>query len=225
MKSTSLFILVWLLVGSHASWGQSRFSVSINIAPIFSHSNSKSVVPPINNPAVPIATATEVLIQSHSLGYSLGLMGHYALTNKWSLSTGVWATQTQSSKGNIVFNGDATALSYVNKHPFRYAYRVPLFINDQSSINRISPYFSLGAAANFRSTSYAYINGQEVPIKLGKPVTISPLLIGAGVIGQLKRQLTLVVQPMLEYDLRTHPTYAYSHTYQLSLQTQLRYRF
>ncbi|AUD03481.1 hypothetical protein [Spirosoma pollinicola] len=225
MKTIALLLPVWLLLGTYASWGQSRFSVSINLAPTFSHSNSKSVIPPTNNPAVPIATATEVLIQSHSLGYSVGLMGHYALTTKWSLSTGVWATQTQSSQGKLILNGDAIALSYSNKHPFHYAYRVPIFVNYQSSTNRISPYFSVGSSADFRSTSYAYINGQEIPIKLGKPVAISPLLVGAGVIGQLKRQLTLVVQPMLEYDLQAHPTYTYYHTYQLSLQTQLRYRF
>ncbi|GAB4018535.1 hypothetical protein GCM10028773_18520 [Spirosoma koreense] len=151
-------------------------------------------------------------------------MGTYFFSSNWSASAGIWATQFISIKGNITVDGDNTVIDYSNKHPFEYAYRIPVLLNYQSSGKRLSPYFSAGASADFRAKSYVDVGGTEVAVNIGKAVTVTPML-GVGAIYQLKQHLALVVQPMAQYNMQAHPTYTYYHGYQLSLRAQLMYRF
>lgn len=224
---TKLFLFASLFsmmgAGINPILGQSRFSVSFNIAPIYGHSAYKAILPLSIDPAYP---TTEVISRSHSLGYSFGLLGHYNFSPKWSLSAGVWATSFLSTDGEFSTNGTSVLISLPNHHPFRYGYRIPVLLNYQPSSKRISPYFSLGTSANFRQTSYVYINGQEIPIKTGKAIVNGPLIVGAGAIFNLKEHTSLVIQPLLEYNLKAKPSdYIYSHSYSLSLQVQLRHHF
>lgn len=225
MKTSPLFGLIFFLIIGWLSpvLGQSRWAVSINVAPTYAHSDSKMVFP-LANSTIP-ASFTQIVTRSHTLGYSFGLMGYYAFSPTWSVSAGIWATQFVSVKGDFDVDAEHMTLNNTNKHPFEYAYKVPVMINYKSSRKRLSPYFSAGVSADFRSTSYVDLGGgQEVPLKFGKPVVFTPLL-GIGAIYQLKPQVAFVLQPILQYNLQAHPSYVYYHAYQLSLQAQVNYRF
>jgi len=221
MKTNYFFAIVLAVVlGSlQTACGQHRFSVSLSAAPVYTHTDL-SVIGPVTTPG---SQPEDIVGRSHGVGYSIGLLGHYNVTPKWSASVGLWATQTTSSTINLAANGDAYTVDYTNSRPFHYTYKAPLMVNFRSSTKRLSPYFSAGASADFRSTSYTNINGTEVPVKFGKAVAFTPLL-GAGIIYGLSDRLSLLAQPMLQYNLDAHPSYSYYHLYQLSLQVQLKYQ-
>ncbi|WP_461069006.1 hypothetical protein [Spirosoma horti] len=224
---TKLFFLAWLML-TLGKWinpalGQSRFSISVNVAPLYGHSAFNAVLPFSTDPAFP---TTSIASRSHTIGYSFGLMGHYGFSAKWSVSTGIWATSILSTKGDFNVNDDNSTISIHNPHPFQYGYRIPVLLNYRWTDKRVSPYLSVGTSANFRSTSYIYLNGQEVPIKEGKAIRKGPLMVGAGAIFQVRERTSLVVQPMLEYSLNAKPdNYDYSRSYSLSVQAQFRYQF
>jgi hypothetical protein len=225
MKSTYLGLCACLLSLAYLTpgLGQSRWAVSINLAPIYACADYKRVLPfPSVN--LPGPTATELISKTHSWGYLLGLMGQYRFSANWSASAGIWATQINTSKGTFTTDGYPVAVSYSNTHPFNYAYQVPLMVNYQSANKRLSPYVSAGVSANFRATSYYNLSGGEIAIKLGPPVIFTPIL-GIGAIYHLNEQVSLVLQPMIQYDVRVRPTYVYYHSFPISLQTQLIYRF
>ncbi|WP_461147158.1 hypothetical protein [Spirosoma pulveris] len=226
MKTEPFFLALLILILT--AWitpalGQSRFSVSVSLAPVYGHSDSKAVFPFSTDPAYPTTT---LVARSHGLGYSFGLMGHYNFSSKWSVSAGIWATANLSSKSDFELNNNRNTIHIQSSHPFEYNYRIPVLLNYTWAIKRLSPYLSVGTSANFRSTSYAYVNGQEIPIKVGKAIRNGPLMVGAGIIYQVRKNASLVVQPMLEYSLNAKSAnYVYAHSYMLSLQAQLRYRF
>jgi hypothetical protein len=225
MKTSSAILITWLcIVGCiNPIFGQSKFSLSLNLAPVYGHSASEQTLP-IPDPNTQSAT-TDYGIRSHGIGYSFGLTGRYAFTTKWSASAGIWATSSIFSTADISFNGTQYSIDFQNHHPYSYAYKIPLLLNYQSSRKRLSPYFSAGASLDFRAKSYVDLgNGQEVAIKVGKPLVAS-LLLGAGIIYRLSRQLSLVAQPTIHYTVEPRPTYSYYRGYQLSLQTQLMYHF
>lgn len=210
-------------IGVNSVWGQSRFSLSLNIAPVYTRAASQAILPISIDPAYP---TTEIISRTRSLGYSFGLMGHYSFSSKWSASLGVWATSFPTIKGNFSMNGADEAVTFHTNHPFNYGYRIPVLLNYQASSKRISPYFSIGTSVNFRQTSYALVNGQEIPVKAGKAITSGPLIVGAGAIFQLKAPLSLLIQPMLEHSVKAKPSnFIYSRSYTLSVQAQMRYRF
>lgn len=222
-----LFLVVSLFlyrgIGVNSVWGQSRFSISLNGSPVYTHAASRAILPIAIDPAY---STTEIVSRTRSLGYSFGLMGHYHFSSRWSASMGIWATSFLAIKGSFSMNGTEDAVTFHNNHPFRYGYRVPVLLNYQASSKRISPYFSIGTSVNFRQTSYAFVNGQEIPVKIGRAITSGPLLVGAGAIFQLKPPLSLLIQPMLEYSLKAKPNnFIYSRSYTLNLQAQMRYRF
>ncbi|WP_338875756.1 hypothetical protein WBJ53_09025 [Spirosoma sp. SC4-14] len=212
-------ILTGMLGSLQPVCGQHRFSVSVSAAPVYAQTDLK-VIGPVTTPG---SQPIDIVEHAHGVGYSIGLLGHYNFTPKWSASAGLWATQTVSSTIDLSTNGVDYTVNYANSRPFNYAYKAPVMINFRSSMKRLSPYFSAGASADFRATSYATINGTEVPLKFGKTVTFTPLL-GAGIIYGLSDRLSLLAQPMLQYNLDSHPSYSYYHSYQLSLQMQLKYQ-
>lgn len=225
MKSViyTAFTLV-LIIGSRLpSLGQHKFSISVSLAPIYSHSDTK-VVLPIADPAAQLPS-TEVVTKAHGVGYSFGLMGRYSFSEKWSVSTGIWATHSLSSSIAVNQNGSPFTLTYPYSHPFTFAYKIPLLINYRPLTTRLSPYFSAGATGDIRSKTYAILgNGQEIPVTFGKAVVITPLL-GLGGSYRFSDRLSLIVQPTIQYDVQSRPSYDYAHVYQLSLQTQLMYHF
>ncbi|GAB3788487.1 hypothetical protein GCM10028818_55140 [Spirosoma horti] len=156
----------------------------------------------------------------------MGLSSRYSFSPKWSASAGIWATHVLSSTAYFDINGSSIRIPYHYSHPFTNAYKVPLSVNYQSSKNRLSPYFSIGASLDFRGVSYVDLagNGQEVPVKLGKALIVTPL-VGIGAIYRLNNHLLAVAQPTIQYNVQSHPTYSYYHSYQIGLQMQLMHQF
>ncbi|QMW04556.1 hypothetical protein [Spirosoma foliorum] len=225
MKSLSYTILtLMLIIGSHLpSLGQRKFSLSVSVAPTYSHSDAKLVVP-IADPATQLPS-TEVVTKAHSVGYSFGVMGRYDFSAKWSVSTGLWVTHSLSSSIDVNENGSSFTLTYPYSHPFTFAYKIPLLINYRPLTTRLSPYLSAGATGDIRSKTYAILgDGQEIPVSFGKAMVVTPLL-GLGGSYRFNDRISLIVQPTIQYDVQSRPSYEYSHTYQLSLQTQLMYHF
>jgi hypothetical protein len=214
-----------LVIGSMATaFGQHKFALSVQLAPIYTHADSK-VIFPFADPSTQLPT-TEFRAVSNGLSYSLGVAARYAFSPKWSIGTGIWATHSAVGKSDFLQNGIPYTVRYQYNHPFNNFYKAPLLINYQSSTKRLSPYFSAGATFDFRGTSYVDINGngELVPAKFGKAVVITPLL-GVGVIYGLTEHLSLIAQPTIQYNIESHPSYSYFHAYQISLQTQLMYKF
>ncbi|MVM28998.1 outer membrane beta-barrel protein [Spirosoma sp. HMF4905] len=225
MKATSRFIIVWLSILSGLSpvFGQSRFSLAVSLGYAYGHSDSKQIAP-IPDPIAQLPT-TEIITSSHSSGYSFGLLARYAFSPKWSVNAGISAGQALSVKGYLSENGNKIPVNYTNTHRDEFAYSVPLQINYQSSTKRLSPYFSVGASLGFRTKSYVDLgNGQEVAVKFGKPVIITPG-VGIGVIYRLSEHCSLIAQPGFSYNVQAHPNYEYYHAYSVGLNTQLMYTF
>ena len=221
MKNLTFLLLVANI--GHV-FGQHKFALSIQLAPIYSHADSK-VIFPFADPATQLPT-TEIRAVSNSLNYSLGVAARYAFSSKWSVGTGIWATHSAVSKSDYLQNGIPFTIRYQYNYPFTNLYKVPLLINYQSSTKRLSPYFSAGVTFDFRGISYVDVsgNGELLPIKFGKALVVTPLL-GAGFIYGLTNHLSLIAQPTVQYSIAPHPTYSYAHSYQISLQNQLMYKF
>lgn len=224
MKSLiTLTIATLLTVGGYSVvWGQSRFSVAVNVAPTFSHTNWQQVAP-IPDPVTQSPT-TVVGSRSNAWGYSIGVLLHYNFDQKWSILTGIRASHAVWGKSIFSENAVDIPIQYTYGHPFRNAYSTPLQVNFRSSGKRLSPYFSAGATFNYPETSYLLVNGDEIPVKFGKAVVINPI-VGAGVDYRLSQRCSLMVQPTLQYDVQDHSSYTFYHSYVLSLQTQLLYHF
>ncbi|MCX6218532.1 hypothetical protein [Spirosoma sp.] len=207
-----------LLINLQNSFGQSKFSVSVNLAPVYTHTDFSLPVPLPNSPVV----LTEYAGRAYGLHYSVGLMGWYHFSSKWSASAGIWATHQAIGKTNITYNGVASSTTYQYNHPFNNYYKVPVQINYQPAQKKLSPYFSAGVSFDLRGTSYVDLfgDGTYTAVKFGKPVVVTPL-VGVGLIYQLTNRLSLLTQPTFQYDLQARPANNYYHAYQVSLQTQL----
>ena len=225
MKRIAFNLLLLLLtVGNPmAASGQSEFSLSVNLAPVYTHTDF-SITFPFTDPATQLPV--QLAANSNGISYALGITGRYAFSRNWSVSTGVWATHTLSGKTTLVQNGIPATIRYTYSHPFTNWYKTPLLVNYQASDKQLSPYFSAGVTFDFRGTSYIDTqgNGEEVPIKIGKAVVVTPLL-GLGAIYRLNEHFLVVAQPTIQYNLQSHSDYSYYHLYQLGLQTQLMYQF
>ncbi|WP_020596186.1 outer membrane beta-barrel protein [Spirosoma panaciterrae] len=219
MKTLTLLLV---MVGLVPAFAQKKFAVSVHLAPIYGHNDSKIRLG--GGPNQP--PASEFIMESNGLSYQLGLSARYAFSPKWSIMTGIWAAHVVSSKLDVVQDGIPYSIRYTYSHPFSNSYQSPLLINYQVSTKRLSPYVSFGATFAYRRTSYVDLsgNGEFTPIKIGKPVVVTPLL-GVGVLYNLTEHLTLIAQPTLQYNVESHSAYDYYHSYSLSLQTQLMYRF
>ncbi|GAB4027919.1 hypothetical protein [Spirosoma gilvum] len=212
-------LFLFFIVGVAPAFAQSRFAVSAQLAPVYAHADSKIT-------AGGGAPVSEFIINSNGLSYSLGINARYAFSPKWSITTGIWATHVATSKQDVVQDGNSYTVRYEYNHPFSNFYKAPLLINYQSSTKRLSPYFSLGATFDFRGTSYVDLsgNGEYTAVKFGKAVVVTPL-VGIGALYNLTKHTALIVQPTLQYDIESRPAYTYYHSYQVSLQAQLLYRF
>lgn len=213
-----LLFTIWL----NPVYGQSRFSVSATLAPVYTHLDSKAIIPDLDPTSV---SGADVQINKvHGFAYSIGLLGTYKLSPKWSASAGVWAVHFFATTQHYSVNQFQYDFKYRNGRIFQYAYRLPFMINFQPSTRRLSPYLSAGASLNFRSLGFIDVSGVDEPGKFGKSTSFTPIL-GLGISYRLPKNLTFIAQPMCQYNLQSHPPYTYYHLYQVSLQTQLRYHF
>lgn len=170
MKTWTFLCITGLLFPGtiELTFGQTNFALSINLAPIYAHTDYNSTLPfPDANTQSPTTVVTS---SSHGINYMLGLSARYSFSPKWSASTGIWATHGLSGTTHFDVNGISALIPYHYSHPLTNAYKVPLWVNFQSSTKRLSPYFSMGASLDFRSVSYVDLNGMErkYPLNLGK---------------------------------------------------------
>ena len=203
--------------------GQGRFALSVQLTPIYTHSDAKIVFPFADQ--VTQLSTTEFVAISNGLNYSLGITGRYSFSSKWSISTGIWANHALAAKSDFTQNGIPFTLRYHYNHPFTNSYRAPLLINYQSSIKRLSPYFSVGTTFDFRATSYVDLNGNGdlTPIKIGKAIVVTPF-VGIGILYGLTEHMSLIAQPIIQYNVEPHSSYTYFHAYQVGVQTRLMYK-
>ncbi len=211
-----------LLLSAHGGFAQGKFSLSISGAPTYSYSNIRQnfiIVPGDGSAAIVLpnfATKTK------GYGYTVGILGKYEFVPRWSVSTGVWMSYNRTNPPNLP--PDIPTDLLVGQTRGRNV-QVPVLVNFQSSIRRLSPYFSAGTLFSFRSPTYLNIgNGQEIRLETDKHrVTIVPT-VGVGAIYRMSNHLSLSVQPTFNYYL-PQGTYSSYFSGRASLQTQLFYTF
>lgn len=224
MRSLNQFILIFAtLVGIQPSaHGQSKFSLSVSLAPEYAHSNVSIIIPDFNptNPGY-----TSLKSKTNLLNYTLGLTAGYSFSEKWSVTSGLWATHPFAGSISIFQGPQLAKVAYKYERPFNNQYRVPIMVNLRPSTNRISPYISVGTTLDFRKSAYVDIDGSgnEERVKFGKAVTFNPI-VGIGVISNLKENLSLVVQPTFQYLIQSQKGYDYRRSYLVGLQVQLMFR-
>lgn len=204
-------------------YGQSKLSLSVSLAPEYAHSNSSVVVPDFN----PSTTGfTNLKAKSYVLSYSLGLMARYSFSEKWSVSTGIWASHPFKGEESYILGNQPFSTPLRFNDPFEIRYKIPLMLNFRSSENHISPYFSAGTTFNFKPKIYLDLDGDgnEELVRFGKSLTLTPI-IGIGAIMDLKKNISLVIQPTFQYLIQSREGYDYRRAYVIGLQGQLMYRF
>ncbi|MVM35303.1 outer membrane beta-barrel protein [Spirosoma sp. HMF4905] len=223
MRQLIRIIGIWIgLVVNHSPiFGQSKFSFSISAAPGYTYSNTNAtILLPDNSITIPV----DVEYQQKGVGYSVGILARYELSTHFSVSTGIWLNHNHYNQPTISTNPDLTlnptGVQVVGESSTTRNYQIPVLVNYQSSTKRLSPYFSAGTYINF---PYTKIYAEGTGTLPNQKIRIYPTL-GAGIKYQLSNHLSLITQPTFTYliPIRTYNSYQY---YQLSLQTQLLYKF
>lgn len=213
-----------LLLGYvHPAIGQSRFSLSVNAAPIWNFYDTRAtiLVPGGSGGLETLDFATK----GHGFSYSFGLLGRYHLSPRWSVAAGVWGVRDVSSTLDLTQNGQTVTINNFLGRQVFVDYRVPLLINYQPSRHRLSPYLTAGATANIDGPRYIDLGTGPVRVRLDKAVTFTPLL-GLGAAYRLSDQFTLIAQPTVQLEFpRGNTDYQRYRVYALSLQTQVLYAF
>ncbi len=188
-----------VLLSAHGSLAQGKFSLSVSGAPTYSYSNVRQnfiIVPGDGSGAIVLP---DFATKTKGYGYTVGVMGRYEFIPRWSVATGVWMSYNRTNPPSLPSSIPADLR--VGQTRGR-TIQVPILINFQSSVRRLSPYFSAGALFSFRSPTYLNIgNGQEIRLATDRHVVRVVLTIGAGVIYRMNDHLALTVQPMVNYYL------------------------
>jgi len=225
MKSMRFVITVFtgLILIQPIANGQSKLSLSISLAPEYAHNRFSTVVPVFGPPSPGF---TNLESKSYVLSYTFGLMARYSFSEKWSATSGIWASHPFTGKESHVVGNQTFSTPLRFNDPFEIRLRIPLTVNFRPSTNRISPYISAGTTFDFRPKVYLDVNGDgiEERVRFGKSVTLTPI-VGIGGIVDLKKNLSLVVQPTFQYLIQSQEGYNYRRAYIVGLQGQLLYRF
>ncbi|WP_159476325.1 outer membrane beta-barrel protein [Dyadobacter sp. 3J3] len=207
----SIFTLVViLLIVSFATpkvSAQCKFALSATVAPFYVHNKTTATIKDFDNNGV---LQTTVYKSSNSWNGSwFGLNGRYSFSSKWSVSTGLWLNESRASS--------------VNSRGRSHSFSIPLMVNFQTSQGKLSPYFSAGALYNFQTISHTYIDdfGSFVFKTGDKTSRISPT-VGAGVIYDFTKHLSVIAQPTISYTIPRSGID--SHTYQFLFHIQLLYK-
>lgn len=224
MRQLIRFVGIWIaLVINHSPmFGQNKFSFSISAAPCYTYSNTTSTLQyPLGNSTI---LPVDVHYQQKGSGYSVGVLARYEFSAHFSVSSGIWLNHNHYNQPTINTNPDLTlnpnGIQVVGGPSNTRNYQIPLLVNYQSSTKRLSPYFSAGTYINLPYTKIFPEGTTTVP---NQKIRLYPT-IGAGIKYQLSNHLSLVTQPTFTYlvPISTYISYQY---YQLSLQTQLLYKF
>jgi hypothetical protein len=147
-------------------------------------------------------------------GSSAGLTTHYAISPQWDVSVGIHGVFLAST---ALYHYNQTNHTFAIQGTHSYV-QLPVLINYRLSQKRLTPYFSGGALFSNRA-----MRANSVGIN-------TSVQAGIGIDYQLSPKLSLLIQPTGSY-LLTRPkdnaTSEYNpyHSYIVSLQTQLMWRF
>jgi hypothetical protein len=224
MKFIVCVILIWTvyLVSLKSVLGQGKFSLSLSGAPNYGYTSThfSSTFPMING-GMPL----DIRIRQTTQIYTVGLMARYAISNQFSIATGIWRNYSSYQLPTITTIPDQAANpndpQIIGTASHKRNYQLPVLVNFQSSAKRLSPYFSVGGLVDFPAVT-VFENGSTGKTP-NQNIRVFPT-IGAGIIYQLNDQFSLVAQPTFTYILPS-VTYIDYQNYQLGLQLQLMYRF
>lgn len=191
-------ILIFFVTMSYNTRGQSRFSMSVDTAPVYERFGYSASV----TEGVPFNT----------WGARLGTSLHVRLAPRWSLSSGLWLEWKGNKRSTI---GNYRDFSI-------HSFKVPLLVHYTLSDKRLSPYFSAGLVWDkFKYSVYSNSKPQE-SITIFNVVAKPQIkyLLGAGVKYRINEYLAGTLQPTFEYGARSG-----TRSYQVSLQTQLVFQF
>lgn len=190
-------IFALFVAKSHTMLAQSRFSMSVDAAPVYEalRYTSPAEVAPVN-----------------LWGFRAGTSLHYRLAPRWSVSSGLWMEWNGARNAGIGSHSDLTS----------HYFKVPLLAHYRLTDKRLAPYFSAGLVWDeFKYSVYSNSKPRE-SITVFNVATKPQLkyLLGAGGKYQLNEHLAGIVQPTFIYGARSG-----GRSYQLSLQTQLLFQF
>ncbi|AXE19699.1 hypothetical protein DR864_19130 [Runella rosea] len=202
-KKISLLILQVIFVTSTV--GQNRFSVTPSIGFVG------------GNASTHIFTG-ELGFQEEGKGILLGITGNYSMTPKWSISTGI-------SYNWIKYHRVIPETSQIKTKDLI----IPVLINYQPSLKRLSPYFSTGIIMErIQSKDYSTPPYIKSDVTKGKfPLTLA-IALGAGISYKVTHSVSWIIQPSVYYQVYTaqnrtiFPDY---RSYKVNLQTQLTLSF
>jgi hypothetical protein len=218
--------LIGSLLCSVATAQTNKFSLSVNVSPVYSGSfNERSIRIPTTQaqPINPVFTRSSI-----SYGYSVGLSAHYAFSSRWSATTGLWVNNFTRAKSTFLFNTNTNGIITSTSAGTRVSartYQVPLLGNYRTSDRKLAAYFSAGALISIPPEATDYIlghNNDEVLLR-GRRMAVFPM-IGAGLSYQLNRRFSLLTQPTLMVEFPVDE-YILHNAYRVGLLTQLMYTF
>lgn len=214
MKTRAFQTVSLVLLATAFASAQGRFSVSVTAVPTYAYSDSRvNFIIPNNNGQL---TTQTFAANTAAFGFKVGVMTQYALSPSWSVSAGLWYSRLGWNSIFPFSPGDIPART------IQKDWQVPLLINYRSSQQRLSPYFSLGALANFPGHTLYRAEGNVTKISFVNPVDFRPVL-GAGVAYKLGQRLFFIAQPQFIWRFKPKGDYEHFVTYQLQAQFQLLY--
>ncbi|AQG79102.1 outer membrane beta-barrel protein [Spirosoma montaniterrae] len=219
MKTRFPLLFSLLCVCVAPTFAQKRFSVGVVAAPAFnySHTNLTFTAPNQNGQLV----STDFDQRSSGWAAIVGASADYAFTPRWSVSTGIWFSQSRS-KQPYSFGSANTSARVISS-----GWAVPLLVNYRFSDRRFSPLVSVGIQGSFGGSTVfkpeAGSSFREFRINFGNELTVQPLL-GAGIAYRLTERWSLMAQPLLVWRFRPQGDQfiRYNRTVSYQLQGQVR---
>lgn len=210
-----------LCLSVNLALGQSRLSISATAGPaLVRTSYDRTYLYPDSDGQVvePVfITGTRTTI-----GYVAGVGALYTYAPGWSVSAGMWYSQTTMRQARLPAAGEGTTTIRSR------TLRVPLLVNYQPLAQRLSPYFSLGLLLDFPFASRVNVersglDTQRLRLTTNSGPVFHPL-VGAGGRYEFNRRCALIVQPTWAYNLgRFGGAQTYTASYEMSLLAQLTY--
>ncbi|MDB5240505.1 MAG: hypothetical protein JWP57_1130 [Spirosoma sp.] len=224
MKMHIFLIVSVLLVNAIPTLAQSRFSVGITAAPVVSYTRTRQhvLLPDYVNPGgPPIDNVFD--FRSTIGGYTVGGTVLYDLTPRWSVTSGVWVSQTRTTGTFPFMPGNLPARIVTS------ALQIPLLVNYRPSTRRLSPYFSVGVVGSSRRpTVYKPVEGaafSTTKVTFNNGAFSTQALVGAGVSYKITPNVSLTMQPLIVWHFKPSGNFEHYIVYQINGQSQLLYTF
>lgn len=214
-------LAILLFLSASPVTGQSRLSVTATVAPTIIRTNyNRTYLYPDSDGQV----VEPVFISGtrNTAGYLAGLGAQYSYAPGWSISAGLWYSQSTMRQLRLPAAGEGTTT--VRSRTLR----VPLLLNYQPLARRLSPYVSLGLHLDFPFSSRVIVDrtGADTQrLRLGtESGPVFHPMVGAGGRYQFNNRCALIVQPVWAYNLgRFGGAQTYTSSYEVSLLAQLTY--